>query len=145
MTALTFERLLQSINGKFGIHDISCPLCGPERRSPSIESGPSCGFGTYRPISFLLFARGVARRDLSAIGMRPRSTRSLAPASVRSWNTIERQALRKDCARLWRSGAHVSHFAVRLQRNICARLEATTLLFRRRSVFCRRATDTHQQ
>jgi Toprim domain len=35
MTALTFERLLQSINGKFGIHDIACPLCGPEKRSPS--------------------------------------------------------------------------------------------------------------
>jgi hypothetical protein len=33
--ALTFERLLQSINGEFGIHDIACPLCGPERRSPA--------------------------------------------------------------------------------------------------------------
>jgi hypothetical protein len=40
MTALTFERLLQSINGKFGIHDISCPLCGPERRSPSNRVRP---------------------------------------------------------------------------------------------------------
>jgi Toprim domain len=35
MTALTFEGLLESINGKFGIHDIACPLCGPEKRSPS--------------------------------------------------------------------------------------------------------------
>lgn len=34
MTALTFERLIQSINGKFGVHDLACPLCGPEKRSP---------------------------------------------------------------------------------------------------------------
>jgi hypothetical protein len=34
VTALTFERLIQSINGKFGVHDVACPLCGPEKRSP---------------------------------------------------------------------------------------------------------------
>jgi hypothetical protein len=35
MTALTFQTLLRSINGKFGIYDISCLLCGPEKRSSS--------------------------------------------------------------------------------------------------------------
>ena len=35
MTALAFDALLQAINGRFGIHDIACPLCGPEKRSPS--------------------------------------------------------------------------------------------------------------
>ena len=106
----------------------------PRSGHPQIASVASYGFGTSHPVSSLLFARGVARWDSSAIGMRPRSTRSCAPVSVRSWNNIERQALRKDCARLWRFGAHVSRFAVRLQRNICARLAPTTVLFRRRSV-----------
>jgi hypothetical protein len=37
MTAPTFEALLQSINGKFGIHDVACPRCGRQRNAPAIR------------------------------------------------------------------------------------------------------------
>jgi hypothetical protein len=33
--AITFGALLQAINHKFGVHDVPCPLCGPERHSPA--------------------------------------------------------------------------------------------------------------
>jgi hypothetical protein len=35
VSALDFEQLYQAINGKFGVHDIACPLCGPDRRAPA--------------------------------------------------------------------------------------------------------------
>jgi hypothetical protein len=35
MAAITFGELLQAVNRKFGIHDVACPVCGPERRSPA--------------------------------------------------------------------------------------------------------------
>ena len=35
MSLLTFDGLVQSINGQYGIHDIACPVCGPDRRSPA--------------------------------------------------------------------------------------------------------------
>lgn len=35
MTVLTYQALFHAVNGKLGVHDIACPLCGPEKRSPS--------------------------------------------------------------------------------------------------------------
>jgi hypothetical protein len=35
MYALSFNVLLQAINREFGVHDVVCPLCGPDRRSPA--------------------------------------------------------------------------------------------------------------
>jgi DNA-directed RNA polymerase subunit RPC12/RpoP len=35
MNALTFDRLIQATKGRLGIHDIACPQCGSERRSPA--------------------------------------------------------------------------------------------------------------
>jgi hypothetical protein len=35
MAALTFQDLLRAINGRLGVHDVACPLCGPHRRSPA--------------------------------------------------------------------------------------------------------------
>ena len=32
---MTFEMVLKAIGGKFGIHDVPCPLCGPERNAPA--------------------------------------------------------------------------------------------------------------
>jgi hypothetical protein len=34
MTDLTFQALLHAIRGRLGIHDVACPLCGPDRQSP---------------------------------------------------------------------------------------------------------------
>jgi hypothetical protein len=33
MSAFDFEGLLLVINNQFGVHDVACPLCGPDRRS----------------------------------------------------------------------------------------------------------------
>jgi hypothetical protein len=38
--ALTFGGLLQAINSEFGVHDVPCPLCGPDRRSPANRVRP---------------------------------------------------------------------------------------------------------
>lgn len=35
MNALTFERLIKATNGRLGIHDTACPLCGPARHAPA--------------------------------------------------------------------------------------------------------------
>lgn len=35
MNALTFQGLLHAVNGRCGVHDVACPLCGPDRRSPT--------------------------------------------------------------------------------------------------------------
>jgi hypothetical protein len=35
MSALNIEALLRVTGGKLGIHDIACPLCGPDRRAPA--------------------------------------------------------------------------------------------------------------
>lgn len=34
MRGLGFHTLESATGGKFGVHDVPCPLCGPERRSP---------------------------------------------------------------------------------------------------------------
>lgn len=34
MYALSFDVLLQAVNRELGVHDVACPLCGPDRRSP---------------------------------------------------------------------------------------------------------------
>ena len=35
MTELSYNTLIDLINRRFGKHDVPCPLCGPERRSPA--------------------------------------------------------------------------------------------------------------
>jgi Toprim domain-containing protein len=52
--ALTFDMLQSTVNGKFGVHDVPCPLCGPERRAPANRSRKvlrvwhvTAGFLTY--------------------------------------------------------------------------------------------------
>lgn len=35
MNTTTFQDLLHAINGRFGVHDVPCPLCGPVRRLPA--------------------------------------------------------------------------------------------------------------
>jgi hypothetical protein len=93
MTALTFERLLQSINGKFGIHDIACPLCGPGKHSPQIASVASC--------VFVVCAGGYVRaRDTPTIDAVAQARVSSELQQPRQAGGVER--LRKALA-LWRS------------------------------------------
>jgi len=35
MNALSFEGLWRATKGQLGVHDVACPLCGPDRRSPA--------------------------------------------------------------------------------------------------------------
>jgi hypothetical protein len=35
MSPFSYPALQQAVDGKLGIHDIACPLCGPDRRSPA--------------------------------------------------------------------------------------------------------------
>jgi hypothetical protein len=106
VTALTFERLLQSINGKFGIHDISCPLCGPERRSPSNRVRPVLRFWYVSPafISFVCARCGeegfVRDWDAPKINAVTRARVSSELEQHRRAGAAER--LRKALA-LWRS------------------------------------------
>jgi hypothetical protein len=34
-SALEFERLMRITGGRMAVHDVACPLCGPEKRSPA--------------------------------------------------------------------------------------------------------------
>lgn len=34
MNVLTFDMLFRAVDGRHGVHDVACALCGPERRAP---------------------------------------------------------------------------------------------------------------
>jgi hypothetical protein len=54
MSALAFKDLMTAISSRVGVHDLACPLCGPQRRSPTNQARKvlrvwniSAGFVTF--------------------------------------------------------------------------------------------------
>jgi Toprim domain len=103
---MTFEALLHAISGKFGIHDIACPLCGPERRSPANRVRGVLRLWYVSPgfISFVCARCGeegfVRDRDAPKINAVTRARVSSELEQHRQAGAAER--LRKALA-LWRS------------------------------------------
>ncbi|MCF6110830.1 toprim domain-containing protein [Mesorhizobium muleiense] len=68
MNALSFDLLERLIRGRPGKHDVACPLCGPDRRSPINRNRPVLRVWATEP-GFLSFhcarcgEKGYARQD----------------------------------------------------------------------------------
>ena len=79
MNALTFDRLIQATKGRLGIHDIACPLCGPDRRSPANRVRKVLRVWYVSPDFISYACAAAARQDMCLSAAGERSMRGISP------------------------------------------------------------------
>ena len=144
MTALTFRGLLHTINGQIGVHDVACPLCGPDRRSPANRVRKvlrvwhsSSGFMTYACAR--CGEKGyVLDRDNPPVDAR---TYVHVRAELEEHNRNAAAERLSKALALWRSRKSLR---ARSPKPTCA-VAPTAVRFLRRSAFCRRAESIRRR
>jgi hypothetical protein len=142
MSALDLEALLQVTSSKLGIHDIACPLCGPDRNAPANRIRRVLRVWHVSPglITYSCARCGETGHVRDRRGSRVnRITRALVQTEMAEHARAAAADRLKIGLALWRSRQPLR---ARSQRPICGPRAPTAAPCRQRSDFFRRVTTT---